>query len=136
MYIRKTTIKSKKDGGHYYTYRLVESQRTERGIRQYTLLNLGIDFSLPKEHWPALTRRIQDILGGQKTLFSVNPELEALAQRYAALVIQSEKQQDDIEEAVPDYREVDLNSLAQVRRNYYQTPLKRGFSVGAILVMR
>lgn len=115
MYIRKTTIKSKKDGGHYYTYRLVESQRTERGVRQYTLLNLGIDFSLPKEHWPALTRRIQDILGGQKTLFSVNPELEALAQRYAALIIQSEKQQDDIEEAVPDYREVDLNSLEAVR---------------------
>ena len=47
MYIRRTTIKSRKDGGQYYTYRLVESKRTEKGVRQYTLLNLGVGFTLP-----------------------------------------------------------------------------------------
>ena len=118
MYIRKTSIKSKKGGGKYFTYRLVESRRTEKGVRQYTLLNLGTDFSLPKEQWPDLSRRIEDILSGQQGLFSVSPELERMAQRYAALIIQSTKQQNEIDRMAsdaPDYREVDLNSLEALR---------------------
>ena len=51
MYIRRTAIKSKKSGGQYFTYRLVESRRTEKGVGQYTLLNLGTDFSLPKKQF-------------------------------------------------------------------------------------
>ena len=46
MYIRKTSIKSKKGGGQYFTCRLVESRRTEKGVRQHTLLNLGTDFEI------------------------------------------------------------------------------------------
>lgn len=118
MYIRKTSIKNKKGGGKYFTYRLVESRRTAKGVRQYTLLNLGTDFSLPKEQWPDLSRRIEDILSGQQGLFSVSPELERMAQRYAALIIQSTKQQDEIDSMAfdaPDYREVDLNSLEALR---------------------
>jgi transposase len=118
MYIRKTSIKSKQGGGKYFTYRLVESRRTEKGVRQYTLLNLGADFSLPKEQWPDFSRRIGDILSGQQGLFSVSPELERMAQRYAALIIQSTKQQDEIDRTAsdaPDYREVDLNSLEALR---------------------
>ena len=42
MYIRRTTIKSRRTGEPYYTYRLVESLRTADGVRQCTLLNLGI----------------------------------------------------------------------------------------------
>ncbi len=118
MYIRKTSIKNKKGGGKYFTYRLVESRRTAKGVRQYTLLNLGTDFSLPKEQWPDLSRRIEEILSGQQGLFSVSPELERMAQRYAALIIQSTKQQDEIDSMAfdaPDYREVDLNSLEALR---------------------
>ncbi|MCI5120748.1 MAG: hypothetical protein D3908_06070, partial [Candidatus Electrothrix sp. AUS4] len=109
MYIRKTSIKSKKGGGKYFTCRLVESRRTEKGVRQYTLLNLGMNFSLPKEQWPDLSRRIENILSGQQGLFSVSPELESMAQDYAALIIQSIKQQDEIDSMAldaPDYREV------------------------------
>ncbi|MDH3348211.1 MAG: IS1634 family transposase [Desulfobulbaceae bacterium] len=115
MYIRRTAIKSKKSGGQYYTYRLVESRRMEKGVRQYTLLNLGTDFSLPKEQWPALARRIEDIISGQKSFLSVPSELEALAQRYAALIIESTKQQDELCDTATDYREVDLNSVETVR---------------------
>lgn len=115
MYIRKTTIQTKKGGGQYYTYRLVESRRTEKGVRQYTILNLGADFSLSKEQWPDLSRRIKDILSGQKSLLPLSAELERMAQRYAALIIQSTKQQDEIDNTSPDYREVDLNSLEAVR---------------------
>lgn len=109
MYIRKTSIKSKSDGSHYFTYRLVESRRTGKGVRQHTLLNLGADFSLPQEKWPDLTRRIEEILSGQQSLFATDRDIEKLAQSYAAKIISSyqdiEKQEDN------DFREVDLDSL-------------------------
>ncbi|MCF8070528.1 MAG: hypothetical protein K9L30_18260, partial [Desulfobacterales bacterium] len=59
MYIRRTSIKSRKDGRQYYTYRLVESERTKKGVRQRTILNLGTGFSLPREKWPEVTSRVQ-----------------------------------------------------------------------------
>ncbi len=85
MYIRRTSIKSRKDGSQYYTYRLVESRRTEKRVRQYTLLNLGVDFFLPREHWPDLAKRIKDILGGQHGLCDI--DIARLAQSYAARII-------------------------------------------------
>ena len=69
MYIRRTAIKSRKDGGKYYTYRLVESRRTEKGVRQHTLLNLGVDFSLP---------RAMSMLLGDMAPFSTMMELIGL----------------------------------------------------------
>lgn len=113
MYIRRTSIKSRKDGTQYYTYRLVESKRTETGVCQYTLLNLGADFSLPREQWPALTRRIEEILGGQQGLFTAEQGAEILAQEYASRLIT--KRQEGSEQEELDYREVDLNSLELVR---------------------
>jgi len=41
-----------KNGAPYYTYRLVESVRTEKGVRQRNILNLGTDFFYPRELWP------------------------------------------------------------------------------------
>jgi hypothetical protein len=49
MYIRRTTIKSRRSGEPYYTYRLVESVRTDQGVRQRTLVNLGRHFDVPRE---------------------------------------------------------------------------------------
>jgi hypothetical protein len=69
MYIRGTTIKSRKEGSQYYTYRLVESERTQKDVSQRTLINLGTGFSLPRNQWPELTSRIGEILGGQRELF-------------------------------------------------------------------
>ena len=80
MYIRRTTIKSRKDGSQYYTYRLVESRRTGNGVRQHTLLNLGTNFSLPREQWPDLAKRIEDILAGQQNLFDIDCNIENLTQ--------------------------------------------------------
>lgn len=113
MYIRRTAIKSRKDGGQYYTYRLVESRRTESGVRQHTLLNLGVDFSLPREQWPDLTKRIQEILAGQQSLFDIDSNVEKLAQGYASRIILSH--QDVNESEGIDYREVDLDSIEMSR---------------------
>ncbi len=55
MYIRRTTIKSRRTGEPYYTYRLVESIRMDQDVRQRTLVNLGRHFDVPREqgrlHW-------------------------------------------------------------------------------------
>jgi len=44
MFIRRTTIKSRRTGEPYYSYRLVESIREGARVRQRTLLNLGRHF--------------------------------------------------------------------------------------------
>lgn len=113
MYIRRTTIKSRKDGGRYYSYRLVESRRTEKGVKQHTLLNLGADFSLPREQWPDLTKRIEAILGGQQSLFATNSDIERLAQDIASKIVNSYQGVGDSDSA--DYREVDLDTIELTR---------------------
>ena len=118
MYIRRTTIKSRKNGEPYYTYRLVESVRTSKGVRQRTLLNLGSKFSYPRESWPDLAKRIGEIISGQKQLFPPASDLEDAAQRYAALIIQSKNRADGIDgdsTTSPDYRNVDINTLEFMR---------------------
>ncbi len=113
MYIRKTQSQKRKAGGHYYTYRLVESRRTEKGVRQRTLLNLGVDFSLPREQWPDLTQRIEDILRGQQSLLGIDTDIERLAQGYASRIIVSHQDVSDPDDI--DYREVDLDSIEMSR---------------------
>lgn len=114
MFIRRTTIKSRKDGGQYYTYRLVESRRTRKGVRQYTLLNLGVDFSLSREQWPDLTKRIEEILGGQQSLFEIDSNIEKLAQGYASRIVLSHQNVDTSDDV--DYREVNINSVEMSRQ--------------------
>ncbi|MEA2115380.1 MAG: hypothetical protein U9P36_08335, partial [Thermodesulfobacteriota bacterium] len=113
MYIRKTQCQKRKAGGHYYTYRLVESRRTEKGVRQRTLLNLGVDFSLPREQWPDLTKRIEDIFRGQQSLLDIDGDIERLAQGFAARIILSHQDVSDPDDI--DYREVDLDSIEMSR---------------------
>jgi len=113
MYIRRTSIKSRKDGSHYYSYRLVESKRTEKGVRQHTLLNLGADFALSRDLWPELTKRIEGILSGQQSLLDIDGDIEQLAQSYASRIIMSYQEVEHPDDG--DYREVDLDSLEMSR---------------------
>ena len=91
MFIRCTTIKSKQLGEPYKTYRLVESERANGKVKQRTLLNLGRHFSVPKDQWASLSARISQLLAAQKSLVSIElpTELEMLAQRYVALILES-----------------------------------------------
>ncbi len=84
MYIRRTTIKSRQNGEPYYTYRLVESLRTEQGVRQRTLANLGRHFEVPREQWAPLAQRIEQVVSGQGDFVPVDldPQWEDAAQRY------------------------------------------------------
>ena len=68
MFIRKVNHKNKKNRQEYYTYKLVDSIRTERGPRQRVILNLGVDFDLPIEQRKDLANCIEEIITGQKSL--------------------------------------------------------------------
>jgi len=114
MYIRRTTIKSRKDGGQYYTYRLVRSERIGKKVRQHTLLNLGTSFSLPREQWPELVSRIQSVIDGQIEIVKIPQAIEELAQNYAAQIIQSRTDHKSKNEQL-DYRQVDIDSLEMLR---------------------
>lgn len=112
MYIRKTSHTHNKTGKKYDTHKLVETIRTDRGPRQHTVLNLGADFSVPKERWKELANRIEGIVSGQLSLFPVAQDIEPIAQRYANRIIATRSQrapQRDREQ--PDYQTVDINSL-------------------------
>ena len=116
MYIRRTTIKSRRTGEPYYTYRLVESMRTPDGVRQRTRLNLGRHFDVPRERWAALAQRIEQLTNPQETLgvAPLPPEEETLAQRYAAQVIQA-RSCDEPAQDQTDFQTVDIASVDLVR---------------------
>ncbi|OIP36976.1 hypothetical protein AUJ95_08885 [Candidatus Desantisbacteria bacterium CG2_30_40_21] len=70
MFIREVCHKNKKNNTIYSTYKLVESVRTKQGPRQKAILNLGVDFNLPKDQWKLLALRIEELLEGRESLFT------------------------------------------------------------------
>jgi transposase len=88
MFIRRTKTRTTDSGGHYYSYRLVDTFRDGNRIRQRTLLNLGSGFHFPPEQWKELTQRIEPIVLGQHdVLLAVPPEVEREAQSIAASLL-------------------------------------------------
>ena len=118
MYIRRTTIKSRRTGEPYYTYRLVESVRVDNNVRQRTLINLGRHFDVHRDHWIPLAQRIEELISRQGILVPVelDPKLEVLAQRYSAMVIHAKARLEKGNSSnQADYHTVDINSLDMVR---------------------
>ena len=141
MFIRRTQTRNRTDGEPYSTYRLVETSRVGHAVKQTTLLNLGCHFDLPKQEWPALARRIDELLRGQRPLLdaTMSETGQALAQRYAAQLIALRPSAASItpaQAAMADpgepgrYQEVDLDSLDLVR------PRSVGVEHAALSVMR
>lgn len=117
MYIRQTKISSRRSGDAYTTFRLVASERIGGRVKQRTILNLGANFSVPKEKWPELCTRIEQILAGQGSLFPLTDDIEREAQNYAALLVTKDgaSERQDENGSRCDYQEVDVNSLELVR---------------------
>ena len=111
MFIRKVTQKTRKRK-KYYTYKLVESIRTERGPRQRDILNLGVDFNLPREQWKTLANCTEEIITGQRPLIDYPKAIRTLARRYAKKII---RVQGSVvvegEDTPPDYATIDVNSV-------------------------
>ena len=141
MFIRRTQTRNRTSGEPYTTHRLVESSRVGNAVKQRTLLNLGSHFDLPQAEWPALARRINELVRGQKPLVDaqLSQSGQALAERYAAQVIAispsaasltvAQASARDVDEA-GRYQEVDLDSLELVR------PRSVGVEHAALSVMR
>ena len=111
MYIRKVTHRNKKNHQEYFTFKLVESVRTEQGPRQQELLNLGTDFNLPVEEWKDLTLRIKEIMTGQQSILTYTPVVETLARSCARKIIRKQSSVVPEGQSLPDYHTVDINSV-------------------------
>ncbi len=112
MFIRKVPHKNNRTRKEYYTYKLVESIRTQRGPRQRNILNLGVDFDLPKEQWKDLANCIEAIITKQRPLFDYPKKISKLAQKYARTIIRQQACAiDEGEDISPDYQVVDVNSV-------------------------
>ena len=112
MFIRKVPHKDKKNRKEYFTYKLVESVRTERGPRQRDVLNLGVNFDLPREQWKELANCIEGTLTGQRPLFDYPKKISTLARKYAREITRQQAQAIGEAEDVPsDYQVVDVNSV-------------------------
>lgn len=121
MFIR-VSIQKKKTKAEYKTCKLVESFRTERGPRQRTVLNLGVNFQLPEPQWKDLANRIEEILTRQENIFTYDPEVEKLAGKYVRRIIKQggsdvvcgiragKSVANRESEYLPDYQVVDVNS--------------------------
>ena len=57
----------------------MHSRRTASGVRQQTLLNLGADFAVPQDQWPALLAILEDLRLQRQPLYDPDPELHQLA---------------------------------------------------------
>jgi transposase len=123
MFIRQSPIKSKKTGGSYFSYRLVENVRVDGKVKQKTLLNLGKHFDVDPAHWTLLATRISQIIeGGEQsqsdlfdTTLALDQTLENAAQRYAAWVIQKLSvplDEGSLSGSQHDYHSVDVNRIA------------------------
>jgi hypothetical protein len=88
MYIRRTHTSNSATGERYTTHRLVQSERVGGRVRQVTLLNLGRQFALPPEEWPALCARLEELRSGQGALLAGRSGLvEREAQRLFARLL-------------------------------------------------
>jgi transposase len=119
MFIRQTQTRSTDTGGSYFTHRLVESKRVGKKVSQHTLLNLGTNFDLPRELWPELCIRIEQLLNAEQSLFTVDPAIEQSAQHIYSQIIarRGEIQQLNVEDGVEDtknFEEVDINTIQQI----------------------
>ena len=118
MFIRRTQTRSTCAGQAYFTHRLVRSERVGPKVRQRTLLNLGRHFEVAQGDWPALCRRIDELLGGQMQLTpGGTPALEAHAQHITAQLLARHDDLGVIESAAQprDVQHVDVDSLELIR---------------------
>ena len=65
MFIRRVQTRPRPGSPDPYTsFRLVRSERAGSSVRQLTLLNLGADFAVPPQQWPALIDLLDTLRSG------------------------------------------------------------------------
>ena len=111
MYIRAVEKRNRGSNKIYYTHKLVQSVRTEKGPRQRTLLNLGT-LNLGQEYWKLLADRIDELLCGQRHLLPLDERIEALAQHYKKLFVHKKiAENSEFNDFEADFQKVDINAI-------------------------
>jgi hypothetical protein len=118
MFIKEIKKRNKHYEKEFFSHRLVESYRSEKGPRHRTILNLG-QLTIAKEQWKALADTIEAKLSGQQNLYPIEETIETLADHYAQLIIKNRLVQavnesdsfDSENDQEPRYETVDLNSI-------------------------
>jgi transposase len=112
MYIRAIRKNNGYSSKIYYTHKLMESVRTEKGPRQRTILNLGT-LELDKDKWKDLANRIEEYVTGQKRLPPVDEEVDRLAKHYAKLLTQQQfAEKAEHKTQTPDFHSLDVNEVS------------------------
>jgi len=115
MFIRQTKTRARDQEQSYFTYRLVESRRIGKKVSQHTLLNLGASFDLPKEDWPELCTRVEQLLKAEEPLFASAAAIEQHAQHIYSQILARRGEIDALEKAKneQDFHEIDVSSIKQ-----------------------
>ena len=79
VYIRATKTHTK-DGEPAHSYRLSRSVRIGDKVRQETLLNLGVNYPVPKKQWKDVVLVTGVLLQGQRPMLPVPPDIQAAAE--------------------------------------------------------
>ena len=79
MYIRATKTHTK-GGKPAFSYRLSRSVRIGDKVRQETLVNLGVDFPVPRERWRDVVLVTEVLLAGRRPMLPVPADVEAAAE--------------------------------------------------------
>lgn len=116
MFIRKLDRYDSKSKNTYTEYRLVESYRNEDGkVKQKLLLNLGNNFSIPKDQWKLLVKIITEKISGQLAMIDYDPVLNNEAVRIANLLREKNATSYEINntslKAEQLFETVDLNNI-------------------------
>ncbi len=116
MFIRKVKTCIGGKGDAYFSYRLVESRRVGKQVKQIVLLNLGRHFSLPEARWKEACQRIEALLAGQQSILDACESVERVAQscyrrlldeQVVSLVTEGDKATADVcVEVIPDSLEL------------------------------
>ncbi len=121
MFISKVYKKNGKTDKSYAYFRLMRSYRMGNKTRQEFLLNLGTLDELPAQKHKTLADRIEQILNNEIDFFSADAQIEELARKFAAQIIENknvfvkksiEKTELVEEDNQPDYQYVDVNSVS------------------------
>ena len=79
MYLRATKTHTK-GGKTAKSFRLSRSLRIGAKVRQETLLNLGVDYPVPKQQWRDVALVTELLLAGQRPMLPVPPDIQVAAE--------------------------------------------------------
>jgi len=94
MFVKRINKKNRNGELVYSYYRLCESYRIGKVVRQRTVLSLGkLDELASEEQFKQLADRIESLLAGQSEIFSTaaDPVIEILAQKFYAQLCEKKK---------------------------------------------